>query len=154
MSTKEWDDLLGGDWDPFNQPKEESRNVPIGKHIGIVAKCELATTAKGDRMLKIAVDVDRVWVWGMIMLTHATSEQAERLGRQRFAELCRACGFRRPPPPSEFCGREIEITVVADEWNGEVRSKIKSYAPSPMAPPRTEITTAAPAPSRSNPWGV
>lgn len=170
--SSEHDDLgfLGDDFNPTEEADSGGYTaVPPGRYSGIISRAEMAPTRTGGLMLKVGVKLTGpthggAWVWGNLNLKNA-SEVAQRIGRQQFGSLCVAAGFakRRPASIDLFLEREVEVQVINEEYQGATTSKVKSFHPSSMAPPRSADAlqspaasapkTAAPATGR-NPWGA
>jgi hypothetical protein len=115
----------GGDFSP----------IPKGTYRVKVVQADTKPTKAGNgSMLKVRLDVlgpqhaGRV-VFDDILVKH-TSEDAQRIGRERFATLCRAAGIANPKDTSVLVGKEVDafIKVETDAQYGD-RNRVSFYSP-------------------------
>lgn len=118
------DNASAGDYSP----------VPKGTYRVLVHSIERVPTKSGrGEKLKTRVDIvgpdhaGRV-VFDDILIKH-DSEDAQRIGRERFATLCRACGVTNPDTTDALLGNEVNafIKVETDAEYGD-RNKVSFYS--------------------------
>jgi hypothetical protein len=115
-------DLYGNDAPKPEQPKGGDGLVPEGWRHLTIERAEIATNDRGWAAIKIGCK-DRetgLWAWEMFTLKHATSARAVEIGRQRYGELCWACGFERPPGDTADLERQ--------EFGGKIKHKPDDYS--------------------------
>lgn len=114
----------GGDFSPI--PKGTYRV----KVVGVEPK---ETKAGNGQMLKVRLDVlgpqhaGRV-VFDDILVEHTTAD-AQRIGRERFATLCRAAGLKNPKNTEPLLGKEVDafVKVETDKEYGD-RNRVGFYS--------------------------
>lgn len=115
-------------------PSGDFPPVPKGTYRVKVVNAEVKETKAGNgEMLKVRLDiigpehVGRV-VFDDILIKH-TSPDAQRIGRERFATLARACGLKNPRGTDPLLGHEIDafVKVEKNEQHGD-RNRVSFYS--------------------------
>lgn len=128
-------------------PSGDFGPVPKGTYRVKVVSAETKETKAGNgEMLKVRLDIigpnnaGRV-IWDDILIKHP-SEEAQRIGRERFATLCRASGLRNPKTTDELQGKEVDafVKVETSEQYGD-RNRVSFYSTAQAA---TSFTSPAP----------
>lgn len=131
-------------------PSGDFGPVPKGTYRVKVVSAETKETKAGNgEMLKVRLDIigptnaGRV-VWDDILIKHP-SEEGQRIGRERFATLCRAGGLRNPKSTDELLGKEVDafIKVETSEQYGD-RNRVSFYS---AAQPSTGFKSTSSAPA-------
>lgn len=86
--------------------------------------------AKTGRYVKVGcVTNSNRWVWTNYNIEHE-SKDAQRIGRQEFAQLCVACGFRGiVRDSSALLQRQFSGYLVIDDWGNEPENKVQRAKP-------------------------
>lgn len=120
----------GGGFDP----------IAKGEYDLQVHSAELVTTNnKKGKMVKVRLDLvqngqkygGRV-IFDQMVVAHSESDDAQRIGRSRFAQLCKSAGFeKRPTSTSELVGHVVRgyVDVETSTYKGEERTNnvVKNY---------------------------
>ena len=115
-------------------PSGDFSPIPKGTYRVKVVSAETNTTKAGNgEMLKVRLDVlgpehsGRV-VFDDILIKH-TSEEAQRIGRERFATLCRGAELANPKSTDLLVGKELDafIKIETDEKYGD-RNRVSFYS--------------------------
>lgn len=130
--------------DPFAPLKEGWYELTVKK-----ASVEQNSSQTGHYVNVGAQTPEGRWVWTKYNVKHKSAD-AQRIGRQEFARLCVACGFRGSVKDSQaLIDRRFRGYVVIDEWQGRRDNKVKQTEAIPGAAPATVPMPKKPA---ANPW--
>jgi hypothetical protein len=140
--------------------------LPDGWYSGHIAKAELCTTKAGTgHYIKVRYDITGPTHQGRVVFgnfnVHNPSVEAEKIGRQQLADLCRAIGLARVTDTDQLVGHNCQIKLTTRQQDGyEPSNEIKGWKaieggtlPRPALPP-TPAPAQRPASSStgSPPW--
>lgn len=146
----------------FNAAEVEIQSqdaLPKGTYEAVVTDSELRPIKSGNgNGLNLTFEIvsgpckgRKVFSW--ITLTHSSSPDAQRIGHEQLAQLCKAVGVTQLNDTIQLHNLPLMITVGLDKHD-ETRNVIKKYAPKKDAAPVAHgaASSAGAADQRTPPW--
>lgn len=139
-----------------HQPTPERQILPAGKYIAEIVESDLRPTRAGDgQLLEMRLRVVEGPYAGHVLLawlnTKNPNETAQRIGRERLADICRAVGILQPKDSVELHNLRLQIHVRCNKRKdtGEMVNEIDRYSAAPKEV-ATGQTSATPPWERTN----
>lgn len=148
-------------FDANSVPESSYDPLPAGDYMVYISQTEVATSDKGNELLKVTFDVIQPEQYqGRKVFSNYTiggpSQSAIATGQSILKQVCKAVGVMHVADSQQLHDIPLNIRVVVREYQGKVGNEPKAYWSTQSAPPPPPKSVAAPprpgAPGMTQPW--